>query len=162
MSVLYLKSLKGFPLLNLQQNPTPFLESTISCNTWPLLLIPAFYISTFYSVHYDPATLAFFALVKYNKLIPTNFHLRASVPEIFWAICLECSGFTFFAQLCSLSYSVSPLSFSLNLFLSFRSQFKYFFFRELFPDDLNYSTLQTRQSSIISLYFIFFRPLHVL
>lgn len=46
----------------------------------------------FHSVHCPSTLLAFFAFVKRNKCILTNFHLRASVLEIFWAICLECLG----------------------------------------------------------------------
>lgn len=94
--------------------------------------------------------LAFFAHVKYNKLIPTHFHLRASVLEIFWAIYLEMLWVLFFPVVCTLTCCL------IYLFLLFRSQLKYPPFRELFPNDFSYGSLQTWQSSIIPLYFFKF------
>ena len=85
--------LKRLPVteLRIKFNPLSKADNTLQHLT-------SAYYSSFSHCHFALCSLS----SSYICFLCTNFHLRASVPEICWAIGLECSGFIFL-------HSLSPI-----------------------------------------------------
>lgn len=149
MSVLYVKSSEGFPLLNLKIKSNP--------------LFRAYPTISYLCLLFQLSTLSFSTLFTFLQLYWLSLHL-SNITTLFQLISilgpLWQKYFGLFAWHALSSYFCSHVL-SLIYFCHSGHNSNILFFRELFPDYLNYSALQTLQFHITYFYFILFRPLNI-